>query len=388
MKKTFILFLTFCIMVTSISIITANAEEPQYTYNEKTRTLTINYFNGSEPWADIEYPETIILKSGIINIPSTVFAFSKDGNSGERRNYYDRIKTVKIPNTVKTIGDYAFYDCKKLKNINIPTSVTNIGDCAFYGTNLNRITISGNVSSINYSLFSDCYNLENVELRNGIKKIEFGAFSKCKSLKEIKLPESLISIGQGALSECVKLSKIELPDSLKRVEMFAFIGCTNLEKVIIPKNVSKIDTMAFGYKDQGVKIKNFKIKGYVGSVAKKYADDNNFKFLDITVKEKQTIKITSKVKTIKAKKLIKKAQKINPLTIKNAVGNVKYTLTKKGTSKKLWKFLKINNKSVITVNKWKKAKKGTYNIKIKVTASGNWEYKKFSKTKTVKVKIK
>ncbi len=52
MKRLITLLLTICVMITSISIITANAEEPEYTYNEKTRTLTINYFNGSEPWAE------------------------------------------------------------------------------------------------------------------------------------------------------------------------------------------------------------------------------------------------------------------------------------------------------------------------------------------------
>lgn len=76
------------------------------------------------------------------------------------------------------------------------------------------------------------------------------------------------------------------------------------------------------------------------------------------------------------------------MTVKKAKGKVTYKLTKKGTNKKIWKYLKISKKGVITVKKWKKAKKGTYKINVSVTADGNNSYKKASKTVTVKIKVK
>lgn len=109
-----------------------------------------------------------------------------------------------------------------------------------------------------------------------------------------------------------------------------------------------------------------------------------------TVKKKSAnpIKVTAKTKTVKAKKLKKKAQKIKPLKVKNAKGKVSYKLVKGKISKKIRKLVKINSKGVITIKRWKKAKKGMYKINVKISAKGNSEYKKKTITKTVKLRIK
>ncbi len=105
-------------------------------------------------------------------------------------------------------------------------------------------------------------------------------------------------------------------------------------------------------------------------------------------KKNNTLTVKTKTKTIKLKKLKKKNRTVKPLTVKKAKGKVTYKLIKKGTNKKIWKYLKISKKGAITIKKWKKAKKGTYKIKVTVTAAGNKAYKKGSKTVTVKVRIK
>lgn len=107
-----------------------------------------------------------------------------------------------------------------------------------------------------------------------------------------------------------------------------------------------------------------------------------------TSKKANTLSVKAKAKTVKIKKLKKKSQNIKPLTVKKNKGKITYKLIKKGTDKKIWKYLKISKKGVITLKRWKKAKKGTYKIKITVTAAGNKSYKKGSKTVTAKIKIK
>lgn len=107
-----------------------------------------------------------------------------------------------------------------------------------------------------------------------------------------------------------------------------------------------------------------------------------------TAKKKNPIKVTAAKKTLKVKKLKKKNQTFKPLKVKNAKGKVTYKIVKKGTTKKIYKYLKINKKGAVTFKKWKKAKKGNYKIKVTVTAAGNKSYKKGSKSVTVKVKIK
>lgn len=108
-----------------------------------------------------------------------------------------------------------------------------------------------------------------------------------------------------------------------------------------------------------------------------------------TVKKKANpVKVTVKTKTVKLKKIKKKVQKVKAITVKNAQGKVTYKLVKSGITKKIRKLVKINSKGVITIKRWKKAKKGTYIIKVKITAKGNTNYNLKTITKTVKIKIK
>lgn len=107
-----------------------------------------------------------------------------------------------------------------------------------------------------------------------------------------------------------------------------------------------------------------------------------------SAKKKNPVKVSVKKKTIKANKLKKKAQTIKALTIKNNKGAVTVTKVKSGTTKAIFKKIKVNKKTgAITFKKGKYAKK-TYKIKLKIAVKGNSGYKPVTLTKTVKVKIK
>ena len=68
-----------------------------------------------------------------------------------------------IPDSVTSIGNYAFYGCSSLTSITIPDSVTSIGGSAFYNcSSLTNITIPDNVTSIGYSAFYNCSSLSSV----------------------------------------------------------------------------------------------------------------------------------------------------------------------------------------------------------------------------------
>lgn len=70
------------------------------------------------------------------------------------------IKSVTIPDSIKTIGVYAFYGCTSLESATIPSSVMSIKAATFYGcTNLHEITIPSNVTIIAANAFNGCDNL-------------------------------------------------------------------------------------------------------------------------------------------------------------------------------------------------------------------------------------
>ena len=83
------------------------------------------------------------------------------------------ITSVKLPDTIKTIGKSAFHSCKKLEEFTIPDGI----------------------EIITSSMFSACENLKTVNIPDSVKTIEYGAFEWCYSLTEFTVPETVSSVG-------------------------------------------------------------------------------------------------------------------------------------------------------------------------------------------------
>ena len=67
------------------------------------------------------------------------------------------LTSITIPNSVTSIGDYAFRDCSGLTSISIPNSVTSIGESAFFNcSSLTSISIPNSVTSIESGAFFGC----------------------------------------------------------------------------------------------------------------------------------------------------------------------------------------------------------------------------------------
>lgn len=114
-----------------------------------------------------------------------------------------QVSITQIPENIKSIGDYAFSNCRSLTSITIPNSVKNIryrtfSDC----TNLTSITIPNSVTSIGSSVFSNCSSLTSIEIPDSVTSIGSHAFNDCSSLTGIAIPSSVTSIGWGAFSGC------------------------------------------------------------------------------------------------------------------------------------------------------------------------------------------
>jgi uncharacterized repeat protein (TIGR02543 family) len=88
-----------------------------------------------------------------------------------------------IPDSVTSIGDYAFYQAINLTNIMIPNSVTSIGNYAFFGaSNLSSIEIPNSVTSIGYFAFSRASSLTSIVIPNSVINIGFSAFKETGNL--------------------------------------------------------------------------------------------------------------------------------------------------------------------------------------------------------------
>ncbi len=182
------------------------------------------------------------------------------------KNIYSWLQSIEIPNSVTSIGNYAFWNCTSLQNVNIPESVTSIGSFAFSNcSDLTTIEIPDSVKSIGEGAFTGCSQLVSfksnvfcprgeryliagdtlvaiahsrldlIEIPDIVKRIGDEAFSGCSFIKHICVPEGVESFGSYAFSGCTSLCDIVIPNSVKSIEPTAFAGCTELRKIIVPK---------------------------------------------------------------------------------------------------------------------------------------------------------
>ena len=124
-------------------------------------------------------------------------------------------------------------------------SVTRIGEYAFWDCVIDGITIPNSVTSIGKYAFDKCCGVESIVIPESVESFGEGAFNLCVDLKEINIPNSITSIPDYAFSDCRSLESIVIPESVKTIGDYAFYGCSNLSSIELPESVTYIGTDAF-----------------------------------------------------------------------------------------------------------------------------------------------
>ncbi len=170
--------------------------------------------------------------------------------------------------------------------------------------------------------------------------------------------------------------------TLKAAKTSIYVGDTTTVKATVTNSngattFSSSNTKVATVSSKGV-VKGLKA-GSVTIIAKNNGKSDSVK---ITVKQKaNTISVKAAAKTVKYATVKKKAVTVSAITVKKAKGVVTY---KKASGSAKVTVNKKNGK--LTVKKG--TKKGTYTVKVKVTAAGNTTYKAGSKIVTVKINVK
>ena len=144
------------------------------------------------------------------------------------------VKKAVIGSGVTAIGTSAFSECSNMTSITIPNTVRKIGDSAFYNSGITSISIPDSVREVGYSAFSHCEKLKTVKLSTGMTSTP--DFDGCASLTTITIPKGTKSIG--SFEGCKSLQKIVVPAGVEYVG--GFKDCTSLTSLSFPDSVYSI----------------------------------------------------------------------------------------------------------------------------------------------------
>ena len=205
----------------------------------------------------IEIPETVTSIGsyafantpicGSLIIPNSVTEI-KEGAFENCRN----LNSLKLPSNLKRIESLVFKSCGFSGSLTIPNSVTEIGHHTFYGCNnfTKELILSENLEKIGSYAFAGCsgFSKGNLTIPNSVTVIGIGAFSDCSSFNgKLTLPENLTKIGKEVFKNCKCLSgDLTIPNSVTEIGEGAFYDCKGFNgKLSLPCNLSKIGNNAF-----------------------------------------------------------------------------------------------------------------------------------------------
>lgn len=173
-----------------------------------------------------------------VTIPESVRAI------GQSAFYYNQsLKSVTLNNSMETINRSLFNSCNKLAVVRGGRNVKIVDQSAFAGCDSLRSISDITPVTINSSAFYNCRKLESLNFSR-IKSIGYESFYYCFGLKEADLT-TLTSINNRSFIACTGLKKVTLGNDITTIKSEAFGTCDALEEVVLGSSINSLESNCF-----------------------------------------------------------------------------------------------------------------------------------------------
>lgn len=129
-------------------------------------------------------------------------------------------------------------------DVGAPNSAAQTGALDPLLPRVRHIFVNRGLNQLKAKPFSRFPNLESVTLSEQVTRLDWHDFEDCKVLKKVTLSSRITSIPSYTFYRCAALEEVNIPDSVTVFGEFAFCGCSSLKSLHIPAGLEKINRYA------------------------------------------------------------------------------------------------------------------------------------------------
>ena len=222
------------------------------TFNEGLETIGSWAFSDCYDIESITLPETVTTmydRAFQACDSITEFTFPSSITSVPEAVLYhcDKLQTVTLAAGTTSIAHYAFENCPQLATMNLTeqTSLTYVGVHAFANTGFTTVTLPNSITSMEYSAFRECKNLQSINVPTKLTTVPYDFVYSCPNLTSVQMHDGIRVVGHYAFTNCPLLNGVVLNDQITDIEYEAFNGCSSLELAKLPDALTHIGRSAF-----------------------------------------------------------------------------------------------------------------------------------------------